>query len=782
MNSEFTRWLLGVRSLPNDTEGLRLAWERPLPDWGWMLVVVFCVALAVWSYSRLEASRSARIGLGVLRGLLLLLLVILLAGPMIQIPRVFIEPDWAVVLVDRSRSMHVRDAHADEERTRISREEALRETLESAGESWRNPEETRRILWLGFGEGVVELESEESNDALPVVLNEADGWHTRMAPALEEALRRTAGRPLAGVVLISDGRTESPPDRELIRRLVASAGEVHVVPLGSRIPIGDTSVARIEAPRRAFSRDSVPVSVRLESRGRSGPISVSLIDEETGTILDEQNIELSQEDESRDLVLTSPPSLPGSQRWSVLIESSDEDLVPENDRVEFSLELIDRPLRVLFVEGYPRWEYRYLKNLLVREATIESSVMLMSADRDFAQEGNAPIARLPRSAEEFAEYDLIILGDLPAGFLTENQQELIREQVAKRGGGLLFIGGPRSLPSSWDGRPLAELFPFTGPLDLERLGGPIVVEPTESATRLGVLQMVVDGKRGWPEALSDASFGWSVLHWAQRIEPSRLKPTADVLAEGVSVENAEVLADGEVAVQTERTPLVLGMRYGAGQVIYVATDEIWRWRYGRGELIPEQFWVQLLRLLGREAAEDDASLLMRVEPERTVIGRPVRISIDLIDTSRVSDIPETVRVDAIDDKGITFAEFELAATSPTSWGDTWVPDRIGSFTLRLVEPALAIADAETEMNIEVSRPDHETRHADADHELLESIAIETSGAMYAPGSLEEITLPNRSFTTERPLSERIWTSPLALLLLISLATLEWVGRRLVRLD
>ena len=199
MSSEFTRWLLGVRSLPGDSESLRLAWERPLPDWGWMLVVVGCVAIAVWSYWRLDASRAARVGLGVLRGTFLLLIAVLLAGPMIELPRVFVEPDWAVVLIDRSRSMLVRDATDDEdEAKRISREEALRTTLEAAGENWRTPDEARRILWLGFGEGIVEFKPEEPDAALPVDIGDAEGWRTRLAPAFEEALRRTAGRPLAG--------------------------------------------------------------------------------------------------------------------------------------------------------------------------------------------------------------------------------------------------------------------------------------------------------------------------------------------------------------------------------------------------------------------------------------------------------------------------------------------------------------------------------------------------------------------------------------------------------
>jgi hypothetical protein len=317
---------------------------------------------------------------------------------------------------------------------------------------------------------------------------------------------------------------------------------------------------------------------------------------------------------------------------------------------------------------------------------------------------------------------------------------------------------------------LAELFPFTGPLDLDRLPGAVTVEPTETATRLGVFQFEVGGERGWPAALTDRSYDWPLLHWVQRIEPSRLKPTADVLAEAVGVS------------PEDRSPIVMSMRYGAGQILYVATDEIWRWRYGRGELIPEQFWVQLLRLLGREAAEDDLAMRMRIEPEHTQVGRPVRITVEVFDLLALPDAPETVRVDVINPDGTTAAELELAPTSLSAWGETWVPERVGDVTVRIVEPSLmAMADA-IEPVIHVTWPDQETRMADADHELLDDLAEATSGAVYSSGSFATLSLPNRSFTTERPISERIWTSPLAFLLLVLLVTIEWTGRRLARLD
>jgi uncharacterized membrane protein len=799
MNSEFGRWMLGLRDLPVDAGDLQIAWERPIPGWMWFLGIAVCVGIAIWSYSRLDASRRARGVLASARIGLLVLLLVAIAGPMIELPRELVEPDWVAVLVDRSRSMQVRDG-LEGATGRRTREEDLQRILAEAGPSWRNPGETREVIWIGFSDGVFDLQQVEDETNLnepptseptdqpssgsfgPIVKGgDPDGWRTRIAPALEEVLRRTAGRPLAGVVLISDGQTDAPPDRDLIRRMIGAAAGVHTIPLGAAIPMGDAGINKVDAPRRAFSKDAVPVAVSLSNRGQSGMVTVSLVDDRDGSILDSTEVELDPDQPIIDTVLTAAPSRSeedtGSRQWSVRIEGED-DLVPENNTVTLDIEFVDRPLRVLYIEGYPRWEYRYLKNLLVREPSIESSVMLLSADRDFAQEGNTPLARLPRTAEEFAAFDLIILGDIPSGFLTDSRQELIQEQVARRGGGLVMIAGPRSMPSSWSGTPLADLLPFTGGLELDRRDGPTLARPTDVATRLGVLRLVIGEDYGWPEALVDPSYGWSQLQWVQRIDLERLKPTAEILAEVFP-------ADGDPA---DVTPLVLGMRYGAGQVLYIATDEIWRWRYGRGELLPEQFWVQLLRLLGREAVQGDQPIRLIVEPRQAVIGRPVRITVDLLDSITGILPPDSVAVEALDEDGALVGTVELPASGEASWAGTWIPPDIGSVEFQIAQPGLSALAGGITTTIDVARPDDELRDADADHDFLASLSKETGGLVYVPdetsGLLDRVheQLPNRAIVTEQPLRERIWTSPLFFTLFLLLATLEWIGRRLTRLD
>ncbi|MCP4495174.1 MAG: VWA domain-containing protein, partial [Phycisphaeraceae bacterium] len=380
MNSTLGRWLFGIRDLPADAENIRLAWERPFEGWLWVLVVVGAFGIALWSYSRLDAGGRARGLLGSIRALILVLLAVCIAGPMAELPRELVEPDWVAVLVDRSRSMQVRDGSTTVV-DRRTREEDLQSILDAAGPAWWNPGDARRVMWLGFGDGVFDLEgspsAEESPTGSPVITADPDGWGTKIAPAIEEVLRRTAGKPLAGIVLVSDGRTDAPPDRDLVRRMIGSAAGVHAVALGAEIPMGDAGITKIDAPRRAFARDAVPVGVRIGNRGRDGTVTVSLVDLDDDEVLDSTEIELRSDRSIADTVLTATPRRTdrgsGTRRWEVRIEGED-DLVRENDVVQLDVDFVDRPLRVLYIEGYPRWEYRYLKNLLVREPSIESSV------------------------------------------------------------------------------------------------------------------------------------------------------------------------------------------------------------------------------------------------------------------------------------------------------------------------------------------------------------------------------------------------------------------------
>jgi hypothetical protein len=130
--------------------------------------------------------------------------------------------------------------------------------------------------------------------------------------------------------------------------------------------------------------------------------------------------------------------------------------------------VLDAKLNVLYVDGYPRWDYRYLKNEMVRDPTVNISCLLTSADPTFAQEGDpvdekagfpGPIKRFPESIEEILKYDVILFGDVDPRQFTDAQLQLVKDFVSKRGGGFGMVAGPRNAPVSFKNTALEELLP-----------------------------------------------------------------------------------------------------------------------------------------------------------------------------------------------------------------------------------------------------------------------------------------------------------------------------------
>ncbi len=806
MNSNLLRWLLDIDRIPKDADQIRLVWQLAWPGWLWTVLLLVAAAFAIWSYARLDGKRLGRGTLAILRFTGIAWLLILICGPLLEMPRERIEPDWVLALVDRSASMNLADIQ-DGSRN-ITRDEQLQNILQSSRDTWTKIDEKHHVLWLGFDAGTFSLEPNDSNDDSVFALNldKAAGKQTWLGRALDQALARAAARPISGVVLFTDGRTSDPPSRTLLRRLQQEAIGIYALPLGSPDPVRDLAIGQVQSPRRAFIHDKVPITISIEQFGAApdsprsnnpegmDKATVRLIDVGTGEELD--RLDLPSDSKTQQVTLTAVPQLTGEATWRVVVETSRPDLIPTNNGKPFRIELIDRPLRVLYIDGYPRWEYRYLKNLLVREESIESSIMLLSADREFAQEGDRPITRLPNSPEEFAEYDVIIVGDVAANSFSPDQLDMMRRQVGQRGGGLLWIGGEHATPRSYRGTDLSDLLPLHGSLELERIGQPVTLIATPLAAAFGVLQLTSENETsetggievssrdsgggdfgvgtsgGWPVELTDSSYGWSRLFYAQRITPDLLKPAAEVLGETVADFNGTPL------------PLVISMRYGTGLTMYVATDEIWRWRYGRGEYYPDQFWVQMIRALGRQhlAGADDRAVL-ETSPPRVAINHPVHIRLRLLDPTLMDSDRGALSVTIEDEENRPTDELFLPGEGDTgeSYSSTWFPDRVGNFTLRIDDPDLAAMTGETV--VEVFAPDDELRRPETDHELLLSLAASTGGRVLKLDEIDQLPglLPKRSVTTENPLTERIWDTPLAFAVLLLILTMEWVGRKMLRL-
>ena len=767
--------------------------------WFWALVVCGAVALGWWSYARLEGKGWVRVLTGVVRALVLIMLVVLVCGPRLVEVKESVERDWVLVLVDRSGSMGIADAPAatgGNQSALRTREAQLRAVLERGSPVFAAMSAERTVKWLGFDGGAYDL---PMGGGLPL-LEAPAGRRTDLSAAIEGALAKGAARPIAGIVVLSDGRASSGGGvlpRSLVKRLAAEKIPVVAVPLGSGEGLIDVAVGTIESPPTAFVNDPVPVRVTVTRTGAKtpGPAVVRLVDRAAGgEVLDEQRLEWSEGETSKPITLTGRAK--GGERadWEVRVEQPEgglNDLIEGNNKAEVGIALVDRPLRLLYVDGYPRWEYRFLKNIFSRDESVKFSALLLSAGRKYLQEGSEEIDALPDTAAGWDGFDVIMIGDVQPGVMSAKQLEQIRTRVSIGGAGLLWVAGQSAVPGGYRGTPLADLLPVvvgsgaTG----ESLGvwdRDVVLRPAPLAESLGVLRLAdrqADGSY-WPAQVSDPAAGWSRLRWVQRLEGGTLKPAAEALALAAPVDGLGT-----------PTPAVVTMRFGAGRIVYVATDEVWRYRFGRGEDLPERFYMQLIRLLGRESvARAGKPAVLTLTPKDGEVGTAVRVGVELIDQALLDAKPSGLTVRLTKSGGGTGrGEGERIDVSLKPIGDaggggsrsfvgSWVPPSAGTWT-GVVGDSLLEGTGVT-ATAEVSMPDDELRRPEADHALLTSLAQETGGTVLSEGMIDRLpsVLPRREVrTVSLARQETLWDRPGVLGVLIGLLTLEWVLRRVIRL-
>lgn len=785
--------IFALRELGFGQEGVTVGLDRPLPTWGWALVVMGCVALGWWGYRKLEGPKTARWSLALVRSALLFILVVLALGPRLERVNERLEPDWVLVLVDRSVSMRVADApFAINGSARATRDDQVRMLLDRHAPMFAELADDREMVWLGFDAAPFDLRARttiDSEDAGPPELPDADGRRTALGAAISGALTRAAARPLSAVVVLSDGRSIDEPSAAVLRRLVSERVPVHVVPLGSPQAATDVAIAQAVAPEAAFAGDQAPVNVRLDRRGPASgsPGVLRLEDRATGEVIDQVRIEADDErwqGDTAEVSLVAGELAAGEADWTVRFVPDTPDLLTENDQANLRVRVIDRPLRVLYVDGGPRWERRYITSMLLREPSVRSSSLLLAARRSYIEEGNVTIGYPPTSDEEWAEYDVIVIGDVRSGLFSAEQLDQLREHVASRGAGLLWVGGANNTPASWRGTPLEDLLPFR--MDqgsgIATSSQPVVLNRSASGERLGVLRLD-ETLSTWPAYLSDPRTGWNRFWWWQRIEEDALKPTTEVLARFEPAESAGATM-----------PAVMTMPYGAGRVVYVATDELWRYRYARGEPLFERFYLPLVRMQARgRLARTGAEAALSVSPRPALVERPARVEVRLLDQSLVDRRLPSIRaqVRPIEDPGqtsvaqtLTLGVEDTGARRALSQGyaASWLPTEPGVYEVIVDEPLLAPFGLRIE--VEVLADSDELRDPMADHETLAALAEHTGGRVLGADTLSELpeALPRREVVIAgQPQIEPLWDRPIVLVVLLVLLAMEWVGRRLIRL-
>jgi uncharacterized membrane protein len=790
-------WLLDLEGIRIGHDApLTLQWQGPIQAWILLCGALLTVSVIAVTYRRERASMTRWIGLASVRCLLVALVLAVICQPALVLQRNRVEPSHVALLVDASLSMAAKEHYLDDAlATSVARGAELASPAElsdlsrlelSTAALLRNDAKPLRTLlsrngiqlytFAGTAQSEAFISAEAELDDLVTALGGviADGPSSDLAGAVREVIQQSRGRRLAAIVLASDGQATEPTG--LTSALDSARGrQIPILPLrvGSPVEPRDIDVGPLRAQQSVFVNDLLAVEVEVRVRGLTEPtpITIQLVDERSGLTVATETVIYEPGKPRGSVELRTKPTRTGEVRYRVEVEPLAGEMTVDNNADRVDVVILDDRLNVLYVEGYPRYEYRYLKNAFLREKTMGLSVLLLEADEQFVQEGTDPIRRFPATFEELSRYDVVLFGDVDprGGWLSAGQMQMLLDFVGEKGGGFGLIAGQRYAPHRYLATPLEKLIPVRiDPEFLGRYETPLssgyrpVLTPEGRQSRL--LRFAGD------RAASEAAFeALPELYWiARTLGP---KPAASVLAEHPTMQTI-----------SGAMPVLVTGRYGAGKLFFQATDDTWRWRKHSGELLHDTYWIQVTReLMEPERVAQDRRFVIRTDRRVYGYGQAVMTRITVLDSDLLAGQEPTLRLVMQDAEGFAVAHFEAQRLSAESnlFDGTIVPPRVGRFTIKAQNIAPRPGERESSAVIRVDKPDLEARRPNADHGVLARIAEATGGRVVALDELdvEFARIKDRSVRIPDDVVEPLWDSKLVLLLFSLMISVEWVLRK-----
>lgn len=726
-----------------------------LPWWGYALAFAAALLCAWLAYLRpaVPLPPSRRAVLTGLRAVTLLLIVIVLLRPVRFVASGGATEAVVAFLVDGSRSMRLEDADGP----RIERARAVVRALQDDLASRFQTEV------LTFGEAVARADVGELA---------ADARRTDLSGSLAALADRYRGRPLAGVVVVSDGGDTALEEAGSRRALTVP---VFAIGVGNAALPRDREIVNLTAGEPLLSGSSVDLSVSVTSSG-FGTDAVELRLKENGRALETRHVTPAGDGAPVHELFTVSPSPERATVYTVETPPLPGEIVTENNSRSVLVPPQGRRRRVLLVEGAPGFEHTFVKRALARDPAIEVDSVVRKGQNDegrdtfFIQAARGRTAALvtgyPARVADLFAYDAVFFGNIAGDFFTRDQLAMTAEFVGRRGGGLLVFGARSFDRAGLAGTPLDEVLP-TDPSDRQP---PALRLPTGAAPSANALALTADGT-AHPATRVAVSIEESRKRWGQ------LPPLANVAQVGGPRAGAQVLAVSATA-GGELRPLLVAQRYGQGRSLVFAGEATWRWRMMRpaSDTTHELVWRQLARWVASGASDrleisaapaalpgttEQIGVLVRDEEFRPV-GNAV-VTLRVTEPGGQERAMSAALADPTTGRYAAAIRFEQAGVYAIA-----ADVRRGTESLGVASRPLLVGGVDAEL----AQP----RLNDA---VLRRIA-DTSGGRYVPAA-EASTIPSLLSQTEqgKPPTEMrdLWHNGFSLAVIIGLLAAEWLVRR-----
>jgi hypothetical protein len=712
------------------------------------LVVVLLAAGFCWTAWRRSGYARSQGLLELLRLAIIGLMALILNQPEWVEEFRPIEKPAIAVLWDDSASMDTRDVPLSPNGGSVfgSRREAIAKLIDEA--SWTSLQDRMDVIVQPF--------------SAPAAGRRTD-LHEPLAQASEKI------KNLIGIVLISDGDwNEGPPPVQAATKLRLKGIPVFSVPVGSSTRLPDIELLSLGAPTFGVAGKSVRIPFTIESSlPREYLTTVSLKTSDGDEVTQEVRIAAMGRTNAS---LLWKPKKTVDVTLTLEVPKHPDETIADNNRLTAPIAIREEKLRVLVVESFPRWEYRYLRNALSRDPGVEVSCLLFHPGLSKVGGGGKDyIKQFPAGLDELSKFDVVFLGDvgLDDGQLTAEQCRLLKGLVEHQASGLVFMPGAQGRQFSLLDTGLADLFPVV--MDESQPGG-------WGSRTPGHFELTEVGRRSLLTNLADMQDDnlevWEDLPGFQWYAPV-------VRAKGGS----EVLAVHKDATNTHgRLPLLVTRTFGAGKVLFMGTDGAWRWRKGVEDKYHYRFWGQVVRWMAyqRNMVKGE-TMRLYYSPDQPQVRQTLALHANVVEgngeplakgdvTARItapSGKVETVRFTSTGEEwGVFHGRF--AAAEPGKHAVTLACKQTGA----TLETSLFVQGVTAERIGRPARP-----------EVLEEIARVTHGKMLAPGKLDQLLHSLASLPDPPPSIRRVqlWSHPVLAGSVVFLLGVFWIGRKIVGL-
>jgi uncharacterized membrane protein len=738
----------------------RIVFQASLPGWIlWLLIAASAAAVAalIWHHlPRPVARANLRRGAvsWALQSLLLAVLLLMLWQPALTVTELRAQQNVVAVLVDDSRSMGLVENGASREAQAIR---ALQGGMLAAVARRFQTRVYRFDSQLTRVENLQQLR--------------AEGPATHIGAILRQLAEETADLPLGAVVLLSDGSDNgNGVDADTLAALRNRHVPVHTVGFGAEQSAHDVEIDAATVAPRAIADSRLAALVRFHQTGYAGRSSRLLV-RDGEHVLGSRNVTFTADGapQSETVLFNVGPAGIKALQFALDVQPGEQNVA--NNALTRLVEVDAEQRSVLYVEGEPRWEYKFIRRAADDDRMLRLVSMLRTSEnklyRQNVQDPKELAEGFPTRAQDLFAYQGLVIGSVESTYFTPAQRELIREFVDRRGGGLLLLAGRFALADGgWGASGLADLLPTVLPAGRNTFHvDPASVQLTAAGADSTITRLVDD-----PAANAER---WTKLPYLM-----------DYQDPGVPKPGAAVLANLEAAGR--RMPLLVTEQFGRGRSAVLASSGTWRWQMSLplGDPSFSLFWQQLLRWLVTDSHGRVVGAVDR--PELQDDGHAT-LTAEVRDENYEPVADAVVEAHILGPDGLS-ARVPLAPVSgaPGRFRAEWSAQQSGDYLTELSaqRPSGAATHAGQPLGRDVlsfRRVDGaaENFHTQQNRELLTRIAALTGGRYWRPGELatlaDQISYSPAGITTHE--ARDLWDMPALLLLILALCCGEWLLRR-----